>query len=577
MIPTLQFDFHIDRKDLAQSKTFTNPINIISTNNIHDITHALQQVKEAINKGYFVAGFVGYDVVYSFYSIDRSVESELPLLWFGVFKEPLISETSLKGVDRLQPQWHMIESKASYIDNVERILESIDDRTLKQVNYTTPFYTSFTNDSTEYYEQLKQAQKARFNALLQFDDFDILSISPEKFFSLKNGVITVRPMKGTIPRGKSYEEDQVRYHWLKNSKKNVYENNIVLQLMEKELKSIADNISRFDQYRIEKYPTVYQMTSALRGTVKKELHPVDIFHTLFPCSSITGVPKRKAIETIAKVELSNRGAYCGAIGYFTPDREALFNVAIRTVTIDKRNQLAFYNAGGAITKDSSPIEEFEETIAKTHFLKQKATPFHLLETLLIEDGTIFLKKKHITRLRNSSSYFDYPFNEHEILQQLNQLEKQYAEGKWRGRLLLDEKGNISIEVFPLEKTPKINEIILANHPIDRDNVFLYHKTTERSIYDNYRKQLTNEQFDILLWNKQGEITEFTIGNVVIEQDGKLITPAVQCGLLPGTFRQQLLEEGIVEEGKIYLKDLAKVKSIWLINSVRKWVKVHIVK
>src|SRR5699024_2600070 len=288
------------------------------------------------------------------------------------------------------------------------------------------------------------------------------------------------------------------------------------------------------------------------------------------------VPKQKTVDIIATKEKANRGVYCGAIGYFTPNHEAIFNVAIRTVTINQKKQLAQYHAGGGITRSSTVDKEFEELIAKTDVLNKTLPTFSLLETFLLEDGTIFLKENHFSRLQCSAKYFNYNVNVANLNDIITDLQQTYSKGAWRIRLLLNKSGDITPEIFPLQKSAH-STVRLAKQPIDQNNVYLYHKTTERSMFDPHRDLLQENDLDILLWNQNGEITEFTIGNVVVEKEGKLITPPVECGLLPGTFREQLLKDEVIIEEKIFLDDLDELSSIWLINSVRKWVKVSLQK
>lgn len=574
MIPKLQFDFHVNGVE-GQSLTFTNPLEIISTDNINEVNNCLNRVKLAINNGYYVAGYVSYEATYAFYKINRTIDSDIPLLWFGVFNEPIQSVSDNKqGHHFSVGQWKMGVSKETYMNNVQNILQQIDDGLTDQVNYTLPFYTTFTGDTCSFYSQLKRAQQAKFNANLQFEHFDIISVSPEKFFSIEQDIITVRPMKGTVERGLSFKSDQARLHWLQDSEKDKLENDLIADLMFDELDQIAHHITYADRYRIEKYPTVYQMTTALKGILKENIHPVDVLTTLFPCGSITGVPKQKTIDIIAEIETVNRGVYCGTIGYFTPNREAIFNVAIRTVTVDKNNNTASYYAGGAITKHSTATGEYAELLAKTEVLKHTEPTFNLLETILLKDGKFILEEKHCRRLKQSAQYFNFTFDERKLKQVLHDLQQIYDCDSWRIRLLLSKNGAISTEVFPLANLDNF-DVILAEEPINKNDVFHYHKTTERAMFDIHLKQLKSEHLDVLLWNENREITEFSIGNVVVKTDGRLVTPKVQCGLLPGTFREQLIEDGVIEEDIITLDDLPNIEKMWFINSVRGWLEVSL--
>lgn len=571
-IPKLQFDFYNPSKGLDSQLIFQEPRKVITTFNMNEVTSCLEEIKSAINEGYYVAGFLSYEATYALYKLNRAIDSDFPLLWFGVFNEANKQKDRKEAGNYRIGTWKMKESKESYMANIHTILRLIDEGKTRQVNYTTSLETSFSGDSFAYYERLKRAQKAKYNALLQFDKFDIVSVSPEKFFSIENDTITLRPMKGTIHRGLSFEDDVKLAEWLKTSKKNQLENDLITHLMKKELEQVAHNLSVFDQYRVEQYPTLWQMTTAIKANLKKHVHPVEVLTSLFPCGSITGAPKRETIEIIAQLEGQARGIYCGSIGYFTPDKEAYFNVAIRTATIDKLTNKAFYHAGGAITEQSLAEEEFEEVITKTNVLTRTIPSFKLIETLLIEDGRIFLEDEHRLRLENSAHYFAFSLNAKELDLCLSNLKNTYHKGSWRVRLLLSVNGDFSTEVCPTEPT-QLNKVALAKVAIDSQQIFLYHKTTERTVYSDARQGLAEDYLDVLLWNEANEITEFTIGNVVVRKDGKLLTPPLSSGLLPGTFREHLLANNIIEERVIHVKDLNDITDIWLINSVRKWVKV----
>lgn len=571
-IPKLQFNFYNYDKDVDTNMIFQHPRDVITTHDLDELAHCFKRIEAAINDGYYVAGFVSYEATYALYKLNRTIDSDFPLLWFGVFKEPIEQNNSNEDGNYSVGTWKMNESKRAYTDNVHTILQFINEEKIKQINYTTPLQTTFSGNTLAYYERLKRAQKAKFNALLQFEQFDIVSVSPEKFFSIEKNTVTVRPMKGTIHRGLSFAEDIKLARWLKQSKKNQLENDLITDLMKEELEQIAHKVRVFDQYRIEKYPTLWQMTSAIKGSLNEDVHPVDVLTTLFPCGSITGAPKAETIHKIAQLEKQPRGIYCGSIGYFTPSKEAHFNVAIRTVTINKLTNQAYYHAGGAITEQSTAEEEYKEVLTKTNVLRQSLTTFKLIETFLIEDGNFFLKEEHRRRLKNSAHYFDFSLNENELDQRLNTVEKTYNKGSWRLRLLLAESGKILTEVYPLEATHR-SKVALAKTPIDRHDPFLYHKTTERTMYTEAKKGIDDDYLDVLLWNDLGELTEFTIGNVVVRKNGELLTPPLSSGLLPGTFREQLIANKLVKESIIHLDDLKDITEMWLVNSVRKWVEV----
>jgi para-aminobenzoate synthetase/4-amino-4-deoxychorismate lyase len=326
-------------------------------------------------------------------------------------------------------------------------------------------------------------------------------------------------------------------------------------------------------FEIEKYPTVMQMTSTVSSSTSASFS--DIVRALFPCASITGAPKVRTMQIIKELEQSARGIYTGAIGYMGPHRKAEFNVAIRTVMIDKKEKHAEYGVGGGIVWDSQAEKEYYECRVKTAVLIADRPDFELLETILWEKGKgYFLLDKHLNRLKQSAGYFEYPLDLETIQNRLAVIMEDWSETMYKVRIKINEQGKISIESQPLDELATVQalKIKLADKPVKTKDPFLYHKTTNRKVYDNARKT-RKEYDDVLLWNEKNEITESTIANVVIEKNGKKITPPVNCGLLAGTFREWLLERGEIEEGIVTVEDFYNADKVFLINSVRHWISV----
>ena len=567
--PILQFDFN------DSPIVFSHPSKIIQTNKLTEVNECLQQVQLAADNGYYVAGYISYEATYAFTEYIRpELSNEQPLLWFGLFRAPNNEPIVYSNNEQYSiGQWDMLQSKEQYDKQFAQIMKAIQQGQVKQVNYTVPFESNFSGNTYHYYERLKKAQQAAYNAYLQLGNFEIISASPELFFHMNKQDITVKPMKGTIHRGKTVEEDLMNKQWLETSAKNKYENKLISQLMLTELTPITqkDSLQISKLYEVEQYPTVYQMTSTIQGTLLPETTATEIMKTLFPCGSITGVPKDETIRFIADVEPFPREVYCGAIGYITPNKEAIFNVPIRTVTIDRKRNRATYGAGGAITAHSNVKEEYEEMLAKTNVLELQQENFQLLETIALMNGEYLVLDEHMERLLQSANYFRFPINIHEVKNQLQEVAQTKTQGEWRVRLTVSEQGKIEISYQLLSQIDN-SRIRLAEKPIDKENLFHYHKTTNRTIYDQHKPG--DDFFDVLLWNEYHEVTEFTIGNVVVEIDGEFYTPPIICGVLPGTYRASLLKCGEIKEKVILKTDLERATNIWFINSVRGWIKVH---
>lgn len=569
-VPIIQIDFN------DKSLIFTQPIKIICATSTHELWKCLKDVEHAQKNGYYVAGFISYEASQAFQkNINIKQPNHFPLLWFGIFKEP----SNIKPLQKQSYQlsdWELSISKDRFIDVFKKIEYEINNNSIEQINYTTQYEAKFSGNGYSYYKQLKKAQQANYSAYIHTGNYEILSASPELFFELNNDTIRTKPMKGTIDRGLSFEDDIAKKKWLKSSSKNIIENDLTTELMCKELEKISktNTVQVVDRHQVEQYPTVFQMTSTIESKLRPEISFKNIIQTIFPCASITGSPKIEAMRLINEIEENHRNIYCGTIGYITPNNNAIFNVPIRTVLIDHEQNKATYGVGGAITKESTVEEEFTEIKTKAKILQRKQPSFQLLETFGLKNGEYIVFDNHLNRLKRSATYFNFNLDLDDIKQALSIKREEYKDGNWRLRLLVSKQGSFTIEIYPLDHIDKNPYVKLAEKPLQKNNPFLYHKTTYRDIYDQFK--ITDDQyFDVLLWNEDKEITEFTIGNIVVKLDGKLLTPPIESGLLAGTFRQKLLQEGKIKERKIYLHDLNKCSHIWFINSVRKWISVKL--
>lgn len=575
--PLLTFEF-ADSTGKINPLTFQNPHSVITAHKIEDVLTSLHLVQEAVEKGYYAAGFLSYESAPAFDSAFKVREGgTFPLLWFGLFSNPE-HETQSSSGEYTVGKWKPSITMEEYNQAITSIKKSIENGITYQTNYTIRLHSPFNGDGLAFYNRLKKAQNSNYCAYIHTGDHSILSASPELFFHLNNGKITTKPMKGTIERGTTSEEDAANANWLLHSEKNRAENLMIVDLLRNDLGMIAQSGTvKVDKIlEIEKYPTVLQMTSTISAQISETANIVDIFKALFPCGSITGAPKISTMNIIAELENEPREVYCGAIGYITPNKEAVFNVPIRTVLIDHQSELAVYGVGGGVTWDSTSEGEYHEILAKAKLLEENPSEFHLLESLLLDNGDYFLFKEHVKRLENSAQYFGFPFDEKRLKKALHEYGGSNQHGLVKVRLLLAKDGVFTIEGQPITQQDTVLKVSIAKEPVDKSNIFLYHKTTNREIYSTFQKQKPPEVFDILLWNQEGELTEFTNGNVVLELDGILWTPSVKSGLLAGTFRDRLVEKGEIQEKVLTYADLQKASQIWFINSVRKWRKVQLV-
>jgi para-aminobenzoate synthetase/4-amino-4-deoxychorismate lyase len=322
----------------------------------------------------------------------------------------------------------------------------------------------------------------------------------------------------------------------------------------------------------ERYSTLWQMTSTINAQSNASL--TGIFRALFPCASITGAPKVSTMGIIHELETTPRKVYTGTIGYFSPGQKAQFSVAIRTTVVDREMHTAEYGVGGGIVWDSTSTDEYAEALLKAHILKKSPPEFSLIETMLWtpEQGFV-LFEKHIERLVDSATYFGFPTSRRNIEEHLHQLGSRFTTPQ-RMRLLLDKSGNLNSESREFQPTVRSVQVKMAKQSIDSKDIFLFHKTTKRDMYDNAHADFP-EVDDVLLYNETGELTEFTIGNLVMELDEQMVTPPVKCGLLAGVFRAHLLETAQVVERVVTIQELIACTKVFRVNSIRGWEQAHL--
>lgn len=581
----LLFQFENHKRDRTYL-LFRKPIKIISAEQNTEVVQALSDVHDAVKKGLYAAGYVSYEAAAAFDPIYQTcLKGNMPIVWFALFEKPeIIEQSSRRSLNQFCiGGWKPNITRDEYSRGIEKIKSEIKKGNTYQVNYTIRLHSDFRGDDFAFFDHLSQAQQGDYSAYLNTGRYRILSASPELFFRLENNNLTVKPMKGTARRGLDSEGDQKQKQFLLSSEKNQAENLMIVDLLRNDLGRIAINgsVQVIKLFEIEKYPTVYQMTSTIKAEIPSTTTLTEIFGALFPCGSITGAPKAATMKVIAALEKTAREVYCGAIGYLSPNGNAVFNVPIRTVLIDKESDTAQYGVGGGITWDSTSVDEYEEILTKAALLTTKKEKFDLLETILLEKGTYTRLEGHLKRLRASAEYFGYVYSETDILRMLSKHAALYPEKSRRVRLLLAENGRVHIESADFLSTDKesIRSAIIADKPIDRNNCLIYHKTTCRAVYEEHTdrlKEVNKEAVDVLLWNEEKEITEFTIGNIVIEIDGQKITPPISCGLLAGVFREQLLAQGEIVERIVKMEDLAYASYIWMINSLRGWVPINVI-
>jgi len=559
---------------------FGPPQQVHVARSLAEVVPALEEVERATAEdGAWAAGFLAYEAGPAFDpALDAHPPGDLPLAWWGLFDTP--EELDTEELDAERPgsalEWRPLVSEDAYHLAIEEIRELIAAGETYQVNYTFPLEATFEGDPLDLFLGLARAQRGGCCGFLDLGEVAICSASPELFFELEGDVLRSRPMKGTARRGRTLAEDLESRRALQASAKDRAENVMIVDMVRNDLGKIASpgSVTTDKLFEVETYPTLLQLTSTVSGRTRAGL--VEIFRALYPCASITGAPKVATSRIIRRLEPHPRGAYTGALGWIAPKRRARFNVAIRTVTVEREAGRARYGVGSGIVWDSDAASEYEECRTKARVLAAPAPEFELLETLLWRPKSgYFLLERHLERLLASAEYFAIPTGREAIARALEELERGFAPERHRVRLLVDRRGRPRAEAAPMPCSGRRGfRAALATSPIDPDDVFLFHKTTHRRVYDDALAQHP-ECDEVLLHNPRGELTELARGNLVLRIDGQYLTPPVSAGLLAGTYRAELLERDRIREARLPIAELERASAAFLINSVRGWVRLEL--
>jgi para-aminobenzoate synthetase/4-amino-4-deoxychorismate lyase len=565
-------------------RIFRDPIAIFQAATASDVAACLAEVDRAVKAdGCYAAGFITYEAAAAFdLPVRERRPAGLPLVCFGLFSPRSVESARALPRDGTYEtgEWQPSIDRRTYADAIRRIKALIEAGETYQINFTFRLTTEFTGNPLALLRDLDAAQDGPWGAYIDHGRYAICSASPELFFHLRGDLIECRPMKGTAPRGLWAAADRALADELRSSPKNRAENVMVVDMARNDLGRIArtGTVETGGLYRAERYPLQWQMTSTVRARIAADLPAV--FSALFPSGSVTGAPKHRSMSIIRDIEGDPRGIYTGAIGYLSPHGRQHFNVAIRTVTIDRERGRAEFGVGSGIVWDSVADDEYEECRLKASILLKPGPAsyatghrpdFRLLETIGWSPAEGFvLLPRHLQRLHESAACFGF---ECDIDQVLALLENAVADlaGPSKIRVLVSQDGAIvceGIDVGPPPPGPL--QLSVAAEPIDKDNVFLYHKTTRRAVHETARASRPDRD-SVLLWNRDGDITEAIDANIVAELEGVKVTPPVDCGLLPGTLRAELLEKGIITERRLTVADLQRATALWLINSVRGWL------
>jgi para-aminobenzoate synthetase/4-amino-4-deoxychorismate lyase len=611
---------HSEGSENPWTRLFAAPVRVCVAWQAAEIPALFAEIESAVAAGLSAAGFFSYECGNCFEpkAAMRASREGQPLAWFGIYErsyafdhgagaflegEPpglakfrsdraSAEEGTREPEPELEPEIiaEFALTEAEYARHIAAIHEWIRAGDVYQLNFTAPFQIEAQGGVAALYARLRARQPVDYGAFLHWQaGWHILSFSPELFFRIENDGptrrIVTRPMKGTARRGRTTREDREIAEWLRNDPKNRSENVMIVDLLRNDLGRVArtGTVHADRLFDVERYSTLWQMTSTVSAELRPGVGFHEIFRALFPSGSVTGTPKVRAMQLLARLEDAPRGVYTGAIGYFSP-RQTAFNVAIRTLELEGGRGIM--GAGSGIVIDSDAANEYSECLLKAEFLTGPAhrttdamiarqpDKLFLIETMLWNGSYPFLDL-HLDRLADSADYFGLACDRDAVRAALEQHAQQFTERAPRKvrLLMIDPDGNVGICSEPLPPNPdpnRVARVYIAKHRTDPADPTLYHKTTQRPIYALHYLQATERGFDDLLFlNVRGEVTEGAISNVFVEKDGKWSTPPVACGLLAGVFRRHLLAtRPEMEERVLHLNDLRQADGVYIANAVR---------
>jgi len=586
-----------------QSLLFSRPCDHLVCMPGDDATDFLDRADSLRRQGYFLAGWLAYEFGYLLepclhrFLPGRKSNQDKPLAMLAVYNDPLVynHKSSLFSGGRGWPtaeadqasfsctQLQPAVSRDQYLQAVQKIQEYISAGDTYQVNFTLHLDFHFQGSVAALYRSLRRNQSVSYGAWIRHDGRDILSFSPELFFAADPAGIRVRPMKGTMARGRTTAEDGQRRQQLCCDPKNRSENVMIVDLLRNDLGRLlhaggGGTVVPRSLFDVETYESLLQMTSTIDGIPAADgqfsLH--QLMTALFPCGSVTGAPKIRTMEIIHELEKQARGVYCGAIGYAGPDKSC-FNVPIRTLELSEGH--GKMGIGSGIVADSDPQSEWEECLLKGNFLTRNEPDFQLIETLLWQPNEgFFLLDFHLERLFDSARYFHFTLDREAIRLQLQGAVAGCRDNQ-RVRLLLHRDGRLEVTAVQFAADSVLSDlpqVVFSGKQVDPDNPYLFHKTTRRRLFDSEHSQAVDQgYFDVLFTNTLGQVTEGAIANVFIHRGDKLLTPPVSCGLLAGTYRRHLFEQGRAVEQVLTVQDILNSDEVYVANSVRGLVRVQV--
>ncbi|KRE20781.1 hypothetical protein ASE66_08085 [Bosea sp. Root483D1] len=569
-----------DRSGPGQALLFAEPVEIVEACKPSGIAGAFARIEDGLARGLHAAGFLSYELGYALEPRLAGLsprERALPLLWFGLFEGPrkvAPAELDQSFAALCPPPLEDLTfglDEAGHAAAVQRVLDYLHAGDAYQVNLTFPIRFRYPGDPLALYGALRASQPVAHGGMIATGEANILSVSPELFIETNDGRAVTRPMKGTAARGVDTKADEAAKAALPADPKQRAENLMIVDLLRNDLGRISEqgSVKVPALFSVETYPGFHALTSTVTSKLRPGLSLAEQMQALFPCGSVTGAPKLRAMEIIREIEAAPREIYTGSIGMIAPSGDFSFNVAIRTATLLPDGD-GVYGVGGGIVVDSKPAEEYAECRLKARVLTDLAGDYGLIETLRWSGGYVRLAL-HIERLAASAAALGFRFDREQALGQLGEAETSFPAGEDRRvRCELRRNGIVQITTAPMPPAADgALRIAVASQRIDAGDPFLRHKTTRRTVYERAFAEAASQGCDdALLLNRQGFVTETSRSTIFVERDGVLLTPPLEHGLLPGVLRRELIETGAARETPLRLHDLVEAERWFVGNSLR---------
>ena len=541
---------------------------------IHHLTQATPKSPEIVNPHPLIEAWAFQEYQkFSKEQMDHHIATEL---------KALSNAEQLAGVMDL----HESIDQEHFCDDIAKIQEWIRSGDTYQINHTYRITGKVYGAPLALYSQLRKRQPGRFGAYIAQDNHYLLSQSPELFIERQGDTLKAMPMKGTASALLDTPSS------LSDDPKNRAENLMIVDLLRNDLSRIClpNTVKVPHLFQVARHGDVLQMTSTVQGQIKPNVKLYDILNAVFPCGSVTGAPKKRSMEIIQELEQSDRGYYCGALGWLDPNGDFAFSVPIRTIEIEKDSlsqAMSFtLGVGAGITIDSDAEQEWHECRIKSAFLTELPSNTGLFETIAVLNQAPQRLESHLDRMEHSARTLRIPFSKeqaHAVV--ANACATLEPLPYMRLRLDLAANGDLSTQCAVLEQIDEpvkifwAKDILSVNCEMQSKNPLLTHKISERSLYDAAWQQAVKlGGFDALFVNEQGHVTEGGRSSIFIKShhSDEWLTPPLSAGVLPGVMRQALLNDPAfnAREANLTIQEVLNAKEIMLSNALRGAIKAH---